>query len=74
MKHFTESDFRIKKHQIGVEYITKREKLAKAKPMKGSKITIDGQIFNFYYSERMPLTGQKYTFINHKNKNIATFW
>lgn len=72
MKHFTESDFTIKKHQAGVEYITRREKLAKAKPSKGSKITIDGQIFNFYYSERMPLTGQKYIFKN--NKNIVTFW
>ncbi len=47
--NFKKSDFTIKKHQVGVEYITKREKLY-AKPSNGSNIFIDGQKFKFDYS------------------------
>ncbi len=74
MKNFKTSEFTIKSYQSFVEYITRKEKLGRFKPAKGFYVFVDGQKYNFHFKERMSLTGLKYTFINHKTRNIVTFW
>ena len=70
---FYSEDFAQKKLPIGIQYITRREKLPTKCPQKAI-IILNNNKYVFYNSERMPLTGMKYHFINHETKNIITFW
>ena len=69
MEIFIKKDFKIKKYNWGTEYLTKKTKLLGRTP---DNIRIGDEVFKYYRTERMPLTGDKYVYIN-KNK-IAVFW
>jgi hypothetical protein len=69
MEIFIKKDFKIKKYNWGIEYLTKKTKLLGRKP---DKIRIGDEIFTYYRSEHMPLSGMKYIYTN--KENIAIFW
>ena len=69
MEIFTKKDFKIKKYNWGIEYLTKKTKLLGRKP---DKIRIGDEVFTYYRRERMPLSGDKYIYTNRNN--VVIFW